>query len=68
MVEASHPDYKEGRVTCRVAPGGHTECDVPVYGEEPVIRGGCTTGGEAGSSILLPVAILLLGLVFKRRS
>jgi MYXO-CTERM domain-containing protein len=62
-VEASHPDYQEGQATCQVAPGGQSECDVPVYGDEPVIQGGCTTGGPTGSGLML----LALVLVFIRR-
>lgn len=59
-VEASHSGCEKGRATCRVAPGGHAECDVPVYGEEPVVQGGCATGGPAGSGLILLAAALLL--------
>lgn len=60
IVEASHSGCKKGRTTCLVAPGGSAECDVPVYGQEPEIHGGCATAGPAGHGFLLAIALLLL--------
>ncbi len=66
VVEASHSGCEKGRATCLVAPGGHAECDVPVYGQQPVVEGGCATGGATGHGMLLAIAIPLL--VLRRRS
>jgi MYXO-CTERM domain-containing protein len=32
---------------------------VSVYGEEPVIRGGCATGGSTGRGLILLAAVLI---------
>jgi hypothetical protein len=66
IVEASHSGCKKGRTTCLVAPGGSAECDVPVYGQEPVVEGGCATGGPVGRGFLMVLAMALLAL--RRRS
>jgi len=68
IVEASHSGCKKGRATCLVAPGGSAECDVPVYGPEPEIHGGCATGGPAGGGIGLILLVMLSGLIRRVRS
>jgi hypothetical protein len=67
VVEASHDQFGEGRATCLVAPGGHTECDVPIYAGEVVVQGGCATGGPAGGGIGLVLLFMLSALLRRVR-
>lgn len=74
ILSASADGYFDGEATCAVGPGGAVECTVPVYterGPDPVddivIRGGCATAPATGST-LLPLLLLLLPAVRRRRS